>query len=74
MRIAGTLSAVLAGLSWAADHGADVANMSLGVKGGFDKAGSGLFVGIINRVFNQAHRAGNAFDVLLSGVSEVILA
>ena len=54
----GTVSAGLAGLIWAADHGADVANLSLGLKGGLDKAGSGQFVGITNRVFNYAHRAG----------------
>lgn len=52
----GTTGTVLAGVLWAADHGADVANMSLG--GGFGKSGAGSLVSLINRVFNYAHRAG----------------
>jgi lantibiotic leader peptide-processing serine protease len=52
----GTTGTVLAGVLWAADHGADVANMSLG--GGFGKSGAGSLVSIINKVFNYAHRAG----------------
>ena len=54
----GTFGAILAGLMWAADHGADVANMSLGLSNGFDKAGSKGFVGLLNRTFNYANRAG----------------
>ena len=54
----GSLGGILAGLIWAADHGADVANMSLGVSLGVDKAGFGVFVGLMNRVFNYANRAG----------------
>jgi hypothetical protein len=54
----GTLGAFLGGIIWAADHGADVANVSLGVKEGVDKAGNGLFIGLVNRVFNYAHRKG----------------
>ena len=52
----GSLDAVLNGVLWAADHGADVANMSLG--GGFAKAGNGRYVSLINRVFNYASRQG----------------
>ena len=52
----GSLGAVLAGVLYAADIDADVANMSLG--GGFTKAGNGRFVGLINSTFNYAHRQG----------------
>jgi lantibiotic leader peptide-processing serine protease len=52
----GSLSAVLAGVLHAADIDADVANMSLG--GGFSKAANGRFIGMINKVFNYAHRKG----------------
>jgi len=55
-RGSGSLSAVLSGVLWAADHGADVANMSLG--GGFAKAGNGRYVSLINRVFNYAKQQG----------------
>ena len=54
----GTLSGILNGLIYAADQGADVANMSLGVPKGVDKRGNGRFVGLTNRVFNYAHRQG----------------
>lgn len=54
----GSVAGILAGLMWAADHGADVANMSLGAIGGIDKARNPLFVGLVNRVFNYANRAG----------------
>ena len=54
----GSFGALFAGLVWAADHGADVANMSIGVTGGIDKSTAGLLVGLTNRVFNYAHRAG----------------
>ena len=53
---AGALSDILNGVVWAAEHGADVANMSLG--GGFSKSGSGFYVGLINRVFNYAKQKG----------------
>ncbi len=52
----GSFSSVLNGVLWAADHGADVANMSLG--GGFAKAANGRFVGLINRAFNYASAKG----------------
>jgi subtilisin family serine protease len=54
----GSFGGILAGLVWAADHGADVANMSLGAIGGVDKARNPLFVGLVNRVFNYANRSG----------------
>jgi subtilisin family serine protease len=52
----GTFGAILAGLIWAADRGADVANVSLGVVGG--KQASGQLIGLVNRVFNYTNRAG----------------
>ena len=52
----GTTGGVLAGVLWAADHGANVANMSLG--SGFGKSGAGSLTSLINRVFNYANRAG----------------
>jgi hypothetical protein len=52
----GSFASVIGGVIWAAEHGADVANMSLG--GGFAKAGNGRFVGMINKVFNYANQQG----------------
>lgn len=52
----GSFSDILAGVLWAADNGADVANMSLG--GGFSKSGSGGSVALINRAFNYAKQKG----------------
>ena len=54
----GSLASILAGLAHAADVGADVANMSLGVAGGVSKIGNGQFVGVVNKAFNYAHRQG----------------
>jgi subtilisin family serine protease len=54
----GSAAGILAGIIWAADHGADVANMSVGIPNGLDKAGNGAFLGLANRVFNYANRAG----------------
>ena len=53
--------AILAGVLYAADNGADVANMSLG--GSFDRsdiAGAGFagYIGYLNRVFTYASRQG----------------
>jgi subtilisin family serine protease len=52
----GTLGSVLQGLIWAADHDADIANLSLG--DAFMRRGNGRYVAIINQVFNYAHRKG----------------
>ncbi|MBV9108943.1 MAG: S8 family serine peptidase, partial [Gemmatimonadetes bacterium] len=64
----GSLGAILAGVTWAADHGANVANMSLG--GAFAKAGNGRFVGLINRTFNYANRKGMLIVVAAGNDSE----
>lgn len=64
----GSFSSVMNGVLWAADHGADVANMSLG--GGFAKAASGQFVSFINRVFNYANRQGMLIVVSAGNESE----
>ena len=52
----GSFGGILNGILWAADHGANVANMSLG--GGFSKTAAGRYVAIINRVFNYAKQRG----------------
>lgn len=49
-------SAILGGILYAADQGADVVNMSLG--GGFSKAGNGRLVGLINKSFDYARSKG----------------
>ncbi len=54
-------SAVLNGILWATDHGADIINMSLG--GGFHKRIAGGFGSIINRVTNYANRNGTLIVV-----------
>jgi subtilisin family serine protease len=52
----GTFGAIMQGVLYATDNGADVINMSLG--GAFAKAGNGEYVGYINRVFNATKAAG----------------
>jgi subtilisin family serine protease len=52
----GSTGDVLNGILWAADHGADVANLSLG--GSFARAGNGRLIGIITRVLNYARSKG----------------
>jgi len=52
----GSFGGILNGVLWAADHGADVANMSLG--GEFVKTGAGRLTSILNRVFNFAKKSG----------------
>jgi lantibiotic leader peptide-processing serine protease len=52
----GTFGAILNGILWASDHGADVANMSLGAA--FLKAGGGRLTSVLNRVFNYAKQHG----------------
>ena len=52
----GDLGDILNGVIWAVNHGADVANLSLG--GSFPKRGNGQVIAAINRVFNYAHRKG----------------
>ncbi|HEX2061464.1 MAG TPA: S8 family serine peptidase, partial [Thermoanaerobaculia bacterium] len=52
----GTFSGVLQGVLWAADHGADVANLSIGDT--LTKKGNGRFAAAIQQAFNYAHRKG----------------
>lgn len=57
----GTFSGVLEGVIWAADHGADVANMSIGDT--LFKSGNGKLAATMNQVFNYAHRKGTLMVV-----------
>ena len=64
----GPFSAALNGLLWAADHGADVANMSLG--GTFTKQGAGRLTSLLNRIFNYANKQGTLVVVAAGNHSE----
>jgi lantibiotic leader peptide-processing serine protease len=66
----GSLAGIVNGLLYAADQGADVANMSLGVRGGSLKAGSEGYVGAVNRAFNYANRKG--MTVVVSAGNDAI--
>jgi lantibiotic leader peptide-processing serine protease len=57
----GSFSGVLSGVLWAADHGADAANMSLG--GSFAKIAGGSHISLINRVFSYAASKGTLIVV-----------
>lgn len=52
----GSVGDVLNGVLWAADHGADVANMS--IAGWLPKQGDGREIGSIQQAMNYAHRKG----------------
>ncbi len=56
----GTFSAIIAGIMHAADNGADIINMSLGVRGGIPKnlEGAGELVAAVNKAVNYANSKG----------------
>ncbi|MGA7617139.1 MAG: S8 family serine peptidase [Thermoanaerobaculia bacterium] len=62
----GSTTSTVRGILWAADHGADVINMSLG--GGFAKNGAGRLVAYLNQATNYAYRKG-ALVVVSAGNS-----
>lgn len=64
----GPLSTVLTGVLYSADHGADVANMSLG--GSFAKPGNQRYVNLIKRIFNYANTKGMLVTVAAGNDSE----
>jgi lantibiotic leader peptide-processing serine protease len=64
----GTFGGILSGVLWAADHGADVANLSLG--GSFARAGNGEFIRVINAVFDYARKQGVLIVVSAGNDSE----
>lgn len=63
----GTTGNVLAGVLWAADHGANIANMSVG--GAFAKADGKGYGSVINRVFNYASKKGMLIVVAAGNAS-----
>jgi hypothetical protein len=60
----GSLSAILTGVLYSVDHGANIANMSLG--GSFAKPGNHKYVNLIERIFNYANRK-NMLIVVAAG-------
>ena len=64
----GSFGDILSGILWAADHAADVANMSLG--NDFLKAANGRLTAVINRVFNYAKQHGMLIVVAAGNASE----
>src|SRR6185503_10352943 len=66
----GSTSGVLNGILWAADHGADVANMSLGSS--FLRHNAPGIEGFFNKVFNYAKNKGMVI-VVSAGNDEVDL-
>src|SRR4051794_32992376 len=57
----GPFSAIFNGMLWAADHGADVINMSLGTD--FPRAHNAASRGFYNRIFNYTSRKGTLIVV-----------
>ncbi|HUP59317.1 MAG TPA: S8 family serine peptidase [Thermoanaerobaculia bacterium] len=57
----GSLANVLAGVLWAADHGADVANMSLG--GAIQRPHNGRLIAAVQQAMNYAYRKGTLLVV-----------
>jgi len=64
----GSFGDILTGVLWAADHGADVANMSLGAD--FAKTAGGRLNSDLNRVFNYAKSHGMLIVVAAGNDSE----
>jgi subtilisin family serine protease len=66
----GFFSGILVGVLYAADQGADVANMSLRIRNGLDKRNPFALFAITNRVFNYAHRKGMVMVVIPGNESQ----
>lgn len=63
-----TFGAIISGLLYSAENGADVINMSLG--GAFPKSLNGPFVGFINSTMNQVNRMGSVVVVSAGNEAE----